>query len=223
MNLLIVILQKTIGQKMVVALSGLGLCLFILIHMLGNLFILSGPEAYNTYAHKLHKLPFFLVLELILLSVFVGHILLAVLLKIRNQKARGSIDYKVRPTGDKKTAFLHRWIGFQGGVLFVFLIIHLLSFKFGEYYETTLPEGEKTKDVYRLVLEAFKNPYYILGYSFSLFILSLHLLRGVPASFKSLGLSHPTYISLVEKLTWVFTLIVIFGFLAPIGYIFLFL
>ena len=223
MNLLILILQKTVGQKMLVALSGLGLCAFILIHMLGNLLILSGPEAYNTYAYKLHKFPAFIVLELMLLAVFVGHILLAVLLTIRNQRARGSVSYKIAPRGEKNTSFIHRWVGFQGGILFVFLILHLLSFKFGEYYETTLLEGEKTKDVYRLVLEAFKNPYYLFGYSFSLFILALHLLRGIPASVKSLGLSQPKFLSVVEKLTWLFTLVVTFGFLAPIWYIFLWL
>ncbi|MDE0092176.1 MAG: succinate dehydrogenase, partial [Oligoflexia bacterium] len=74
MNLLIYFLQKTVGQKIVIGLTGLGLSLFILIHMLGNLLILSGPSAYNKYAHKLHEFPGFILLELGLLLFFTGHI-----------------------------------------------------------------------------------------------------------------------------------------------------
>lgn len=67
MNNLIYFLKGTIGQKMIVGLTGLGLCLFVLIHMLGNLLILSGPDAYNSYAHKLHEIFLLEVFELGLL------------------------------------------------------------------------------------------------------------------------------------------------------------
>ena len=222
MNLLIYLLQRTVGQKIVVGLTGLGLCLFVLIHMLGNLFILSGPEAYNNYAHKLHEFPFLIVLELGLLIFFLAHILLSVLLSIKNKQARGDVSYKKQARGEKSSPFVHNFLIFQGGILFVFLIFHLLSFKFGPHYETLL-KGEIVRDLYLLVVESFKNPLYTIGYSFVLFILSIHLLRGLPASFKTLGLSHPVYLSFVEKLAWIFTLVVTIGFLTPLWYIFIFL
>ena len=222
MNLLISFLQKTVGQKIVIGLTGLGLCGFILIHMLGNLFILSGPEAYNKYAYKLHQIPGFIVLELGLLGFFVGHILLSLLLQIRNRNARGSASYKKTSKGVKKTNLVHHFLWVQGALLMVFLVVHLLSFKFGTYYETQI-DGKTVKDVYRLVVEGFKKPAYTFGYSFILLILSVHILRGFPASFKTLGLSHPTYISWIETFSWVFTAIITFGFLAPIWYIYFWL
>ncbi len=222
MNLLIYFLQKTVGQKIIVGMTGLGLCLFVLIHMLGNLFILSGPEAYNEYAHKLHEFPLFIVFELGLLAFFLGHILLSVLLSIKNKKAKGKIFYKKRIGGEKNSSLTHRLLIFQGGVLLIFLVFHLLSFKFGPHYETPFKE-EAVRDIYQLVVESFKNPLYTMGYSAVQFILFIHLLRGIPASFKTFGLSHPVYLSFVEKLAWAFALVVTLGFLTPIWYIFIFL
>jgi len=221
-NLFISFLQKTIGQKIVVGLTGLGLCLFVLIHMLGNLLILSGPEAYNNYAYKLHDFPGLLLLEFGLFIFFIGHILLSILLQLKNKKAKGSISYQKEAQGIKKTNFIHKFILSQGILLLIFLVLHLWSFKFGTYYETEL-NGKKVRDIYLLVVENFQKPLYTFGYSFILLILFNHLLRGFPASFKTLGLSHPLYVSWIEKLAWFFSLIVTFGFLAPIWYIYIYL
>ena len=222
MSFFIHFLKRTIGQKIVVGLTGLGLCLFVLIHMLGNLFILSGPEAYNNYAHQLHELPFLTVLEVGLLIFFLGHIVLSILLAIQNKQAKGTVSYKKSMRGNKASSPVHSLLIFQGGILFIFLIFHLLSFKFGPHYETTL-KGETVRDIYQLVVENFKKPLYTIGYSFALFILFIHLLRGLTASFKTFGLSHPIYLSFVEKLAWIFALVVTFGFLVPIWYVFIYL
>ena len=222
MNFLIHFLQKTVGQKIIIGLTGLGLSLYVLIHMLGNLFILSGPSAYNEYAHKLHEFPALILLETGLLSFFVGHIVLSLLLQVRNKKARGESSYHLQAKGDKKTKLAHQFLWFQGGALLVFLIFHLLSFKFGPHYETYL-NGEPVRDIYKLVLESFKKPLYTISYSFALLILSVHLFRGLPASFKSLGLSHSFYLALIEKLSIFFAILITLGFLAPIWYIFVYL
>lgn len=222
MDLLISFLKNSIGQKIVVALTGLGLCLFVFIHMLGNLFILAGPSAYNKYAHNLHEFPLLVPLEIGLLSFFLAHILLAVLLMIKNKKSQGSVGYSQRAKASKKLPLVHRFLWFQGAVLMVFLILHLLSFKFGPHYETLL-EGEPVRDIYRLVVEEFKKPLYTIGYSFVLFILFIHLWRGLTASLETLGLGRPGYLALIKKLSLLFALAVSFGFLMPIWYIFLWL
>ena len=221
MNLILSFLQKTIGQKIVVGLTGLGLCLFVLIHMLGNLLILSGPDAYNDYAYKLHELPGLLFLELGLFTFFIGHILLSILLQIKNNQAQGG-SYQKQAKALKKTSWVHQFLWVQGMLLLIFLIFHLWSFKFGPHYETEL-NGKTVRDIYQLVVESFKKPLYTFGYSFILFILSVHLFRGFPAGFKTLGLSHPVYISWIEKLSWFFSALISFGFLAPIWYIYFFL
>ena len=222
MKMLLYILQKTVGQKIIIGLTGLGLCLFVLIHMLGNLFILSGPDAYNRYAHNLHEMPVLVFFEIGLLIVFAGHIVLSLLLVIKNKKAALGTPAKPFAKGEKQISLLHRFLWLQGGVLLLFLGLHLLSFKFGPYYETDL-DGHTVRDIYRLVLENFKKPIYTAGYSLALLLLSVHLLRGLPASFKSLGLNHPLYVSLVEKLSLPFALLLTLGFLAPIWYVFIWL
>jgi len=117
-----------VGQKIVLGLTGLGLCGFVLIHMIGNLFILGGPEAYNSYAYKLHKLPGFILLELGLLVFFAGHILLSLLLQIRNRQARGEQAYKKSSKDIKKTSIIHHFLWVQGALLVVFLKIGFQGF-----------------------------------------------------------------------------------------------
>lgn len=221
MNNLIYFLKRTIGQKIVVSLTGLGLCLFVLIHMSGNLLILSGPEAYNGYAHRLHKFFLFEILEVGLLSSFIGHIILALLVNVKNRKAR-SQNYKIQSKGEKSTAFPDRTMVLQGIILLVFLISHLLTFKFGPYYETSL-EGEPVRDIYRLVTEVFKKGIYVTGYSFALLVLCYHLIHGLTASVKSLGFFHPQYNTLIEKFSLIFSLAVFLGFLSQPLYIYFFL
>ena len=215
-------LKKNQGQKQIVGLTGLGLCLFVLIHMAGNLLILAGPSAYNRYAHSLHELRLFVFFELGLLALFVGHIVLSLFLWIKNRKAKGE-GLRQRPArGKKALPWQHRLLWLQGGLLIFFLAFHLYSFKFGPYYETLL-DGRPVRDIYRLVLESFKKPAYTVGYSLVLLLLSIHLFRGLPAALKSLGMSHPTLLSFVNGLSWLFTLGVSLGFLVPVWYIYFFL
>ena len=218
MDNLIYFLKKTIGQKILVGLTGLGLCLYILIHMLGNLLILSGPEAYNSYAHTLHQFFLFELLEIGLLLTFVGHIVLALLVNIANLSARLK-GYSVQPKGEKKTSLSDRALIFQGIVLLVFLILHLLTFKFGPHYEMLL-EGESVRDIHRLVREVFKNAFYVIGYSAVLLILCYHLIHGLAASVKSLGIFHPKYSPWIEKFSLIFGLAIFFGFLVQPLYVY---
>lgn len=218
MDNLIYFLKRTIGQKVIVALTGLGLCFFVLIHMLGNLLILSGPEAYNGYAHGLHQFFLFEILEIGLLVFFAGHIVLAILVNIKNLSSRPQ-KYKVQPKGEKKTSLSDRVLALQGVILLVFLISHLLTFKFGPYYETLL-EGEPVRDIHRLVREIFQNPLYVLGYSVVLLVLCYHLIHGLAASVKSLGFSHPKYTPWVERFSLVFGLGVFLGFLIQPLYVY---
>ena len=219
MGNLILFLQKTVGQKMIIGLSGLGLCGFLLVHMLGNLLILKGPEAYNLYAHRLSGMILIKVLEIALALFFFSHIALSVLINIRNRKAAGEPYKKPAFFSKKRSSLADRALVFQGLALFVFLIIHLLSFKFGPYYETEL-EGGAVRDIYRLVAETLKKPLYAGGYSLVFCVLAFHLAHGLPASLKSLGFYHPAYARWAEKLGLLFGLGIGLGFLAPVCYIF---
>lgn len=211
-------LKRSVGQKFIVGLTGLGLCLYVLIHVSGNMLIFAGSDSYNLYAHGLHEFFLIEILEIGLLALFVGHILFALRLAWKNRRARKE-QYKQDAAGDKKTPFTHAWLVFQGLALLAFLVWHLLTFKFGPYYETSL-HGQTMRDIYRLVVEVFQSPFYVVGYSLALLILSIHLGRGFSASLRSLGLSHPGHLPWVERVGWLFSALVSLGFLSQPLYVY---
>ena len=214
-------LKRTVGQKIIVGLTGLGLCLFVLIHVLGNMLIFAGAERYNLYAHGLHEFFLMEVFEVGLLILFVGHIVIALSLGWKNRFARKE-RYRHSMSGDKKPAFTHAALVFQGLALLAFLVWHLLTFKFGPYYEIS-HKGQTMRDIYQLVVEVFQSPLYVAGYSLALLVLSIHLGRGFSASLKSLGFNHPQYIPLVERFGWAFSALVSLGFLSQPFYVYFFL
>src|SRR5689334_20644661 len=81
--------HSTLGHKYYVAITGLGLSLFTLFHMAGNMQVFLGPRALNHYAHLLKSNPEILwTARLGLLVFFVAHLWLAIQLQFRNKAAR---------------------------------------------------------------------------------------------------------------------------------------
>ena len=177
-------------QKYLMGVTGLGLAVFVLFHMLGNLLIFAGAKTYNLYAHKLET-PFLIVFETGLLVCFAGHIALALGLSLKNFWARGGRygrGYALSAKGQKGTSFFQKSLLAQGAVILVFVILHLITFKFGAHYETVY-DGKQVRDLFRLVVEVFQNPWMVVWYLLALLILSVHLCYGLTASFQSLGIT----------------------------------
>lgn len=217
--------QISILQKYLMGITGLGLALFVLFHMLGNLLIFWGEKTYNLYSYQLQNLKFLWVAEGGLLLLFVLHIVLALVLTLKNRLAKnclaGGRDYFYPSQGVKATPWRQKSLIAQGAVILVFVIWHLVSFKFGVHYEVTY--GEKTvSDLYRLVVEAFQNPMTVIGYIFALLILSLHLLHGVSASFQSLGFHHPRFSIWINGMSVTYAILVTLGYVSLPIYVFFF-
>ena len=125
--------SSTIGRKEVVAITGLGMTLFVLSHMAGNMLILVSPQAYNEYGHAIVSNPAIYFAEMLLVLALLFHVTLAMLLAVRNGIARGR-GYAVSPSGDKATACTAKTMWMQGLLIFVFVILHLATFKYGSHY-----------------------------------------------------------------------------------------
>ncbi|MCB0391719.1 MAG: succinate dehydrogenase cytochrome b subunit, partial [Bdellovibrionales bacterium] len=191
---------STIGRKQFVGITGLLLSFFVLTHMLGNLLIFLGPEAYNVYSHKLVTNPFIYVAEAGLLGAFIVHVFIAIMLTRENKKARPQA-YAMSASGDKATDFVQKSMIYQGVVLLVFVVWHLKTFKYGNIYEyTSQVNGEVMRDLYRLIIEVFSSPAYVLGYSVCLVVLGMHLSHGFSSSIRTLGFNHPKYDNKVRVL-----------------------
>lgn len=213
-------LRSTVGKKFIMGLTGLIWAGFVLGHMLGNLLMFISADAYNAYGHMLTSGNFIYVVELVLIVSLLTHIGCAISLTLENKKAKGS-RYAATPTGAKKTSLASRTMAIQGSLVLAFVIIHIITFKFGTYYETTV-NGVVMRDLYRLVIESFQNPIYTAWYLVALVVLGFHLSHGVGSTFQSLGLMDRKNRHVFKKLSYAYALLVALGFITQPVYAFLF-
>lgn len=211
-------LRSTVGQKALVGLTGLGVAGFTLIHMSGNMLILMGPEPYNKYSHALISNPLIYFAEAGLLAIFLFHVAIATRLFFLNRGRRG-VAYATSVTGsDKGTTLAARSMILTGALVFVFLVLHLISFKFGAEYTATY-QGIEMRDLHKLVVEKFKEPLFVGWYVFSMVVLWVHMSHGVAAAFQSLGAASSLNRCLRKAALGITTLIVL-GFLSQPLYVF---
>ena len=168
----------TIVSKYLMAITGLAWSLFVMSHMLGNMLILVGPEAYNTYGHALVSNPIIYVVEFALLLFILTHIFKAFALKSRNMRTK-PMTYAIQATNrEKAMKFSTRSMIFTGSLMLAFLIWHLITFKYGPHYTVTY-DGLEMRDLYRLIFERFSSPYYCFFYGLSMVFVGIHLFHGV--------------------------------------------
>jgi len=213
---------SSIGRKWVVALSGLGLAGFVLIHMAGNMLIFMGADAFNAYGHAITSNPLYKagimsggVLALAILHAFFT------LWLVKDNKAARSVGYAVSPSGEKASSWASLTMSFSGTLILFFFVSHLATFKYGAVYSSTV-NGVEMRDLHRLVLEVFHNPGFVAFYVLSLIALGLHLSHGVSSVFKTLGLSNPRYLRMAECLGYLYAAVVAVGFISQPLYVYFF-
>ncbi|MBX3442231.1 MAG: succinate dehydrogenase cytochrome b subunit [Planctomyces sp.] len=209
---LLAALRSSIGKKVVMGLTGLFLCLFLVIHLAGNVLLYFGNLSYNEYAEKLHSMPAFLVTsEVILYTMFLLHLYLAWATSGENNAARGPVGYAV-----KRTKIYNRilWLQpesmmfFTGAVVLAFTIIHVLDFKFGFGWNDEVRALDPYGRAVTILGTNTRKVIYIVG---SLF-LGLHVVHGFRSALQSLGINHPKYNALLSRASTAFALIVAIGF-----------
>lgn len=201
---------SSIGKKQIMALTGFGLVGFTASHLLGNLLILLGPDAFNVYAYTLTSNPLIYVAEAGLIGMFCLHILLAVLLKLGNISARPQ-GYFVKVKTGRGESFASSTMPYTGMILLIFIILHLMNFKFGTNYATTV-DGVEMRDLFRTVVEYFSNPLYVVWYVFAMIALGLHTSHGVQSMFQTWGVNHPKYTPVIEMASLAYGVFVAAGF-----------
>ena len=180
------LLVTTIAKKVIMALTGVVLTGFVLIHMIGNLLLYQGPEALNHYGELLQsKPPLVWTARLVLLACVALHIWAATSLTLANWAAR-PIGY--RKTAYEASTYASRTMRWGGPLLLLFIVYHLLHFTVGSMH----PDFVRG-DVYHNVVAGFQNPLVAVFYVISMVALSLHLFHGIVSMLQTLGLSHPKY------------------------------
>ena len=211
---------SSIGKKYLMGFSGLVWTGFVLAHMAGNLLIFVSADAYNSYGHNLTSGKIIYVAEAALILTIVLHVFLGVSLAIKNWSAR-THGY-AKQGGRKKGASLSsKTMIYQGTIILAFIILHLITFKYGPHYLTTV-DGVVMRDLFKLMIEVFKQPGYVAWYLVALVLIAMHLRHGVSSVFQSFGLLHPAYQKPIQLIGYGYSLIVAAGFMAQPIYIFFF-
>lgn len=186
---------SSIGRKIIVAITGACLLLFLVGHLVGNLLMYGDSIAINTYAHSLHLNATALwLVRLGLLAVFVVHILLTIQLKLENASARD--NYKFSNT--IKATWSSRYMIYSGLTVLVFLIYHLLQYTvrigldpadFQYVFPSGPYEGIETFDVHKMIVLGFSQPLVTIVYLVAIAMLFSHLRHGVQSIFQTAGLN----------------------------------
>jgi succinate dehydrogenase cytochrome b subunit len=186
------IFSSSVGTKLLIGLTGLGLFVYMLLHVAGNAIIFFGPEAFNEYSHTLISNPLIVPIEIGLLLIFLLHIYKAVAMWMGSQAAR-PVGYqkKERAGHTSRKSFASSTMIWSGLIILFFVLIHVKQFKFGTFY---LAAGsDSIRDLYRTEVEVFRNPLWVIFYVIGTLLVGLHLRHGISSAFQSLGLDHPRY------------------------------
>lgn len=201
---------SSIGKKQITAVTGLGLVGFTAMHLAGNLLILVGADAFNAYGHALVSNPLIYLAEAILLGMFVLHIAMAATVTVQNTAARGRRYYIKNRSGRGET-IASMTMPYTGVIMLIFIILHLINFKYGTHYETVV-DGVVMRDLFKLVVEYFANPLYVAWYVFAMIALGLHTGHGLQSSLQTWGLNHPSYTPKVKMVSVAYGVLVAFGY-----------
>jgi succinate dehydrogenase / fumarate reductase cytochrome b subunit len=207
--------QTTIQYKLVMAGTGLFLCFYLIVHLLGNLQLLLPPEAakeqFNWYSHLLAGNMFIKAVSWILLISIIAHAVYALILARKTNKANGpTYAYDKRKVSSPWNS---RNMGLLGTVILIFLVIHLKDFWYKADF-TELPLDEHgNKDMYTVVIATFNEWWYILIYEISFVALGFHLLHGFFSAARTLGVYHAKYVKIVRYTGWIYTALITGGFM----------
>ncbi|MBF0199392.1 MAG: succinate dehydrogenase cytochrome b subunit [Planctomycetes bacterium] len=219
-------LSSSIGRKQLMAVTGLMLCGFLIVHLLGNFTLFAGYStetidgkivevcAFNKYAHALtaNKAILFLA-ELILLAIFGSHIYLALTLSLENRAARGNVRYDVNAKAGPMT-LSSATMPYTGSWILLFLVLHVATFRFTDH--TSIEMG-----LYGLVSDTFQNPLWTIFYIVSLFLVAAHVKHGFQSCLQTIGFNHPKYNGMIQTVSTVYAIFIFVGFSSiPLWFIF---
>jgi succinate dehydrogenase / fumarate reductase, cytochrome b subunit len=201
--------DSTNGQKVVMAVTGAILFLFVIGHMLGNLQVFEGPEKLNDYGRFLHDVPEILwAVRTVLLASVILHIWSSVKLAARKLKAR--------PVGYSKkeniaSTYASRTMYWSGPIILAFVIYHLLHLTAGVVHPGfDFVEG----DVYHNVVAGFQVWYVSAWYIFSMLLLGFHIWHGAWSMFQSVGINHPRHTPILKKAAAGLAVIIVLGYIS---------
>jgi len=206
--------QSTNGKKVVMAVTGATMFVFVFGHLLGNLLVFAGRAKINAYAQFLHFDNGLLwIVRSVLIIAVVLHIIATIELALRNKRAR-PINYSRHEAIN--SSYASRTMYWSGPIVLAFIIFHLLQFTAGYVHpEATFIEG----DVYHNLVSGFQVWWVSAWYIFAITLLGLHLRHGLWSMLQSVGLAHPLHRErALKRVALLIAVLIVLGYISiPIG------
>ena len=195
--------KSSLGRKYLMALSGLFLCTFLIVHCIGNmqLFKDDGGQAFNEYTYFMTHNPLIKIIAYVNYALILLHVINGFILLSANKKARPQAYANVDQS--KSSTWSSRNMGILGTLILIFLIVHMRSFwfemKFGSI-PVIMYDGSDIayKDMYKIVVEAFTQAWYVALYVISMIALAFHLFHGFQSAFQTFGINHHRYTPVIK-------------------------
>lgn len=213
-------ITSSIGKKVVMALTGLFLISFLVIHLVGNLQLVfsEGGQAFNEYAYFMTHNPIIKATSYGLYASILLHAIQGLFLWRKNVSARGGQGYAVkvnRVAGASKASVR---MGAIGTVILIFLGIHLAQFWFQTHWGSDITEvtyagwDHPINDLYALVAFTYTNIWMVILYVVSMIFVGFHLWHGFESAFQTLGLNHKKWTPMVRFVGRGLSVLLAFGF-----------
>lgn len=213
-------INSSVGKKFVMAVTGLFLISFLIVHLIGNITLFFGADVFNSYVSTLDAVkPIIRIIELVLLTVFILHIFNGMKLWLENRRARHQ-KYKVNASSENSSVFSRTMVQ-TGSVVFIFLVLHLATFFWRFNFND--PEGFADKHEYfNIVVSFFQIPWYSIFYIIAVLLLGFHLNHGFQSAFQTFGWNHKKYFPVIKNLGSLCAIIMALGFASMPVYFFFF-
>ena len=210
--------KSSIGRKIIVAVTGLALVLFLAGHLTGNLLIFAGRDAFNDYAQFLNEVfhgAGVWIARVGLLACFTAHLWFTILLTKENKSARKKYSHQATVQAPKSSLIMI-WSGLT---ILAFIIFHLLHFtvKAGTDYASlmqVMPDGSERHDAWKMVIVGFSNPFVVIFYVIAMTLLCSHLSHGVASIFQTLGLRTKKTAGPITLLSKAYAVVIYLGFIS---------
>ncbi|MFW3170855.1 succinate dehydrogenase cytochrome b subunit [Geodermatophilus sp. CPCC 206100] len=204
---------SSVFKKVVMAVSGIILVLYLIAHMIGNLKAFGGRESFNHYSEWIRTIgepavpaqTTLWIIRVVLLVAVVAHFVAAVLLWRQAKRARPNGYVTKKAVAQSYASRTMRW---GGVIVLAFVIYHILDLTLG----VANPDGTGTTPYDRLVA-GFSNPLVVAFYAISLILLGMHLRHGIWSATQTLGQSNKRRERTVSLFALAFSIVLIGGFL----------
>lgn len=195
-------LSSSIGKKLLMAVTGLFFCCFLVVHLIGNLTVYGGSDTFNSYVDHLHSFgPLIRVAEVLMVVFALVHIVTGLSLALDNFKAR-PVKYAMKKNGGGRTLGSST-MPYTGLVLLLFVLVHLKGFHFADHTSRT---------VFEIMKNAFSDRIVVFFYVIAMAVAAVHVSHGFWSAFQTLGLNHEKYTPAIKGISLIFSLAVGVGF-----------